>query len=162
VRTEWKDGDRVRVVELEPRGAGRFLVRVDDAPLECEAQASADGTLRLVTPAGVAIAEITASGTRRFVHLAGMDFVLERESGARRRAAAGDRGALEAPMPGMVTRVMVAKGDAVEKGQPLVALEAMKMEHVLRAPRAGRVKSVAARQGEMASPNTPLVELEEP
>ena len=68
---------------------------------------------------------------------------------------------LEAPMPGVVTRVHVAAGETVKQGQPLVAIEAMKMEHVLRAPRDGRVRAVAARTGEMVSGGAPLVELEE-
>jgi 3-methylcrotonyl-CoA carboxylase alpha subunit len=160
MRTQWKDGDRVRVVELEAQEGGRFVARVDDVPIELEAVALEDGVVRLTGAGGVVLAEITASGERRFVHLGGMDFVFERESGTRRRAGP-QGGGLEAPMPGVVTRVMVAVGDTVKKGQPLVALEAMKMEHVLRSPRDGRVKSLAARAGEMASPGVALVELEE-
>jgi 3-methylcrotonyl-CoA carboxylase alpha subunit len=64
-------------------------------------------------------------------------------------------------MPGVVTRVHVAAGETVKQGQPLVAIEAMKMEHVLRAPRDGRVRAVAARPGEMVSGGVALVELEE-
>ncbi len=63
-------------------------------------------------------------------------------------------------MPGLVTRVMVTTGNPVKKGQPLVALEAMKMEHVIRSPRAGRVRSVTAKAGEMVNGGVPLVELE--
>jgi len=64
-------------------------------------------------------------------------------------------------MPGVVTRVLVKAGDAVEKGQPLIAIEAMKMEHVIRAPRAGRVAKVAAAQGEMVKGGVALVEMED-
>ena len=64
-------------------------------------------------------------------------------------------------MPGVVTRVFVAAGDDVTKGQPLVALEAMKMEHVIRAPRDGRVRAVPARAGEMVGGGVALVELED-
>ena len=48
-------------------------------------------------------------------------------------------GALVAPMPGTVVRVAVAVGEAVVAGQPLIWLEAMKMEHVVHAPAAGTV-----------------------
>jgi 3-methylcrotonyl-CoA carboxylase alpha subunit len=89
-----------------------------------------------------------------------MDFVLEREVAGRPRARAHG-GGLEAPMPGVVTRVHVAAGDQVRQGQPLVAIEAMKMEHVLRAPRDGKVRAVAAQPGEMVSGGVALVELEE-
>jgi 3-methylcrotonyl-CoA carboxylase alpha subunit len=61
----------------------------------------------------------------------------------------------------VVTRVHVAVGEAVRRGQPLIAIEAMKMEHVLRAPRDGRVRTLAARLGEMVKGGVALVELEE-
>jgi 3-methylcrotonyl-CoA carboxylase alpha subunit len=159
-RTAWKDGDRVRAVAIEARGAGRYRVRVDDAEIEVEAELLPRGGLRLVTEQGVFVAEVTARGERRFVHLAGQDFVLERERSGRARSA-GAGGSLEAPMPGVVTRVLVAAGDDVKHGQPLVAIEAMKMEHVLRAPRDGTVAKVEARTGEMVSPGVALVVLEE-
>ena len=63
-------------------------------------------------------------------------------------------------MPGVVTRVMVSAGDAVEPGQALVAIEAMKMEHLIRSPRKGKVRAVHARTGEMVAGGAALVELE--
>ena len=50
--------------------------------------------------------------------------------------------AITAPIPGLVVRVLVKEGDAIEEGQPVVLLEAMKMENELRAMRGGIVKSV--------------------
>jgi len=83
---------------------------------------------------------------------------LEREgSRASRRSDAGD---LEAPMPGRVTAVKVLVGDAVERGQELVVVEAMKMENALRAPVAGTVRAVHASVGEMVAPGRALVEIE--
>lgn len=52
-----------------------------------------------------------------------------------------------APMPGRVVRVLVAAGDEVESRQPVVVVEAMKMENELRSPKAGRVKDVAVAAG---------------
>ncbi len=54
---------------------------------------------------------------------------------------------LGAPMPGAVTHVLVHEGDAVSAGQPLVIVEAMKMEHVVRAPRAGVIKALRVQPG---------------
>ena len=52
-----------------------------------------------------------------------------------------------APMPGLVLKMMVAKGDAVEEGQPLLILEAMKMENVIKSPTAGVIKSIDVEVG---------------
>ena len=164
MRSQWRDGDRTRTVEVVAEGGGRYRVTVDDAPLEVTVERLADGRLSLTTAQGVTIAELTAAGARRFVRLGTMDFVLDRETsggGRKGRGAGAHRGGLESPMPGVVTRVMVAAGDAVVKGQPLLALEAMKMEHVIRAPRDGRIRSVAASVGAMVSGGMALVELEE-
>ena len=67
------------------------------------------------------------------------------------RQSAGRRGegveTVAAPMPGKVVRVLVAQGDAVEPGQGLLVVEAMKMQNEMKATRAGRVLSVTAREG---------------
>jgi 3-methylcrotonyl-CoA carboxylase alpha subunit len=161
VRSEWRDGDRTRVVEITPLGGARYRVVVDGTPVEIEARAIGEDRWRLVSEERTIAIEVTAAGARRFVRLGTLDFVLEREAGGRlRRKAAGHGGGLEAPMPGLVTRVMIVAGDEVKKGQPLVALEAMKMEHVIRAPRDGRVSRVAAQRGEMVQGGVALVELE--
>ncbi|MGH7747778.1 MAG: biotin/lipoyl-containing protein, partial [Candidatus Dormibacteria bacterium] len=57
-------------------------------------------------------------------------------------SSAGESGSLRAPMPGCVVRVLVGAGDEVDAGQPLIILEAMKMEHTVQAPHAGTVTDV--------------------
>lgn len=64
---------------------------------------------------------------------------------------------LKAPMPGLITRVLVSMGDAVAVGQPLVVMEAMKMENELRSPGAGTVKSIKVRPGEAVELGAELV-----
>jgi biotin carboxyl carrier protein len=66
---------------------------------------------------------------------------------------------LLAPMPGLVVRVNVKPGDEVEAGQPLVVMEAMKMENELRSTSAGVVQAVRAQSGAAVEKGTVLVEL---
>ncbi|MCX5766820.1 MAG: hypothetical protein NTZ43_06310 [Gemmatimonadetes bacterium] len=67
---------------------------------------------------------------------------------------------LRAPMPGLVVRAFVAVGDLIEAGQPVIAMEAMKMENELRAPAAGRVKSILVAPGTVVEKGALLVEFE--
>ncbi len=160
MKSLWKDHGRVREVKLTPMGGDRYRVQVDDSDFEVMAEAMADGRLRLQSDGGDTVAEVTASGARRFVRLGSLEFVLEREANGRRRGATASGSGLDAPMPGVVTRVLVAAGEMVSKGQPLLALEAMKMEHLIRAPRDGRILSIAATVGAMVQGGATLVELE--
>jgi acetyl-CoA/propionyl-CoA carboxylase biotin carboxyl carrier protein len=74
--------------------------------------------------------------------------------------AAAASGECRAPLPGAVTKVLVAKGDAVEAGAGLVVLEAMKMEHTLRAGTAGTVDAVHVREGQQVDAGVLLVVVE--
>ena len=67
---------------------------------------------------------------------------------------------LIAPMPGLLVRLDVGAGDAVEAGQPLAVVEAMKMENILRAEKTGRVKSVSAATGDSLAVDQVILELE--
>lgn len=66
---------------------------------------------------------------------------------------------LKAPMPGLVVRVLVQPGDAVQAGQGLVVMEAMKMENELRAPAAGTVRNIPVSAGQAVEKGALLVEL---
>ena len=76
-------------------------------------------------------------------------------------SADGVEGGLLAPMPGKVLSLNVAAGDVVEKGQVLLILEAMKMEHRLTAPQAGVVSAVHIAADEQAANGQLLIELQE-
>jgi biotin carboxyl carrier protein len=68
--------------------------------------------------------------------------------------------AVTAPIPGLVVRVLVEVGQSVEDEQPLVLLEAMKMENEIRAPRSGVVKKIEISTGQRVEQNSILIVLE--
>ena len=69
-------------------------------------------------------------------------------------------GLLTAPMPGRVVALLVEPGAAVERNQPLIVLEAMKMEHTLKAPQRGTVTGFRYGVGEQVEEGVTLVEFE--
>lgn len=86
-----------------------------------------------------------------------------RESTARRggSAAGGSDADLVAQFPGKVRKILTAVGAVVAEGDPLVLVEAMKMEFSVKAPFAGRVKSVHVSEGQQLTPGTRFLDLEQ-
>jgi biotin carboxyl carrier protein len=83
---------------------------------------------------------------------------------AAQQQAGAQRGPMEvrATLPGLVLQVLVEVGQVVDAGDPLVTIEAMKMQNEIRAPRAGRVASVAVAAGQTLAAGAPLVRLVDP
>jgi acetyl-CoA/propionyl-CoA carboxylase biotin carboxyl carrier protein len=72
-------------------------------------------------------------------------------------AATVRSGTLTSPMPGTVLAVKVTPGDRVREGQPLLVVEAMKMEHVITAPHDGTITTLAVHAGQTVAIDAPLV-----
>jgi 3-methylcrotonyl-CoA carboxylase alpha subunit len=73
----------------------------------------------------------------------------------------GATGGLTAPMPGKVTALYVKAGASVKTSQPLIVVEAMKMEHTIHAPADGRVAEVRFKPGDQVSEGEVLIVVEE-
>lgn len=65
---------------------------------------------------------------------------------------------IKAPMPGMVLNILVTEGQEVKKGDPLIVLEAMKMENILKSPTDGVIKKIAIRKGIAVEKNQLLIQ----
>jgi biotin carboxyl carrier protein len=97
-------------------------------------------------------ARVEESPAGLIVVIDGYRFEIEVRDPRRRARGSGGRGGqglqtLAAPMPGKVVRILVHPGDAVEAGQGIVVVEAMKMQNEMKATRAGKVLSVAVKEG---------------
>ena len=111
---------------------------------------------------------ITADRFNYTVSLQGEQFQVQvedertRRLNARRKPAAAAAGelAIVAPIPGLVVKVLVNEGDKVVEEQPLVILEAMKMENELQAVKSGVVKSISSAAGTAVNGGTLLLVIE--
>ncbi|MGH9838986.1 MAG: acetyl/propionyl/methylcrotonyl-CoA carboxylase subunit alpha [Blastocatellia bacterium] len=72
---------------------------------------------------------------------------------------AAERGSANSPMPGAVLKLLVEAGQRVSAGDPLLILEAMKMEHTMRAAVDGVVEAILVKQGEIVAPGQLLVQI---
>lgn len=141
----------------------RHRVNGEEADLHHDADVSVHrvGDRLYVRRAGVASsAAVARLGEVTWVAHAGRVYQIEK-AGARRHAkkAAGS-GDAHAPMPGQVAAVLVEVGQAVEPGQKLLVLEAMKTQHPVLAPFAGIVRALPVTAGQQVHEGALLVRVE--
>jgi biotin carboxyl carrier protein len=163
VKRAFRTGQRTVEVEVRPAADGAHEAVVDGRTFSLRAVPLGDGWLRFESPEGPFTACVTRAGRQRFLTLAGRDYVLETAAAASRRAGAHAHagGQIAMPMPGLVVRVHVHEGERVARGQVLLVVEAMKMEHTLRAPKDGVVRRLAAEAGKLLEGGAALLEVEE-
>jgi acetyl-CoA/propionyl-CoA carboxylase biotin carboxyl carrier protein len=158
-------GDRDGVIEIRVWGTpDAARVQVGAGPVR---QASARPAVPTISGTGAELL-ITLDGVgQRWWHATEPDrtwlshqgrtwVVAEAPIRLRERAAFAGTAELRSPMPGVVLAVQVAEGDEVHAGQPLIIVEAMKMEHAVTATRVGRVSELLVRVGDQVSLNQPL------
>ena len=108
---------------------------------------------------------LAARGSETWIFIDGETYLVEEADAAdrrpRRRGGPDDQSRqVTPPMPAAVIRIMVAEGDLVNRGQPLIVLSAMKMETTLAAPYRGEVKKINAAVGAQVMPGEILMEIE--
>jgi biotin carboxyl carrier protein len=155
-------------VSVERTDAGRYRIAVDGQTHAVDAARVGEYGLSLVLDGdGARSREVhvapAGAGGNQLVHFDGRWLsVIVNGRRARRRSAdsgshAGGEATVAAPMPGRVVRVLVGPGDEVKARQPVVVVEAMKMENELRSPKAGVVKEVSVSAGTSVEAGRSLV-----
>jgi 3-methylcrotonyl-CoA carboxylase alpha subunit len=164
----WKDGEREVVVIAQRLRNGGLRLELPEGPSEARVQRLEDGRLSI----GLGADMFTATVVRRTALDGGIDYTLFMDGESRRlrlvdpldvtqyEATASADSMVRAPLPGKIIDLRVKAGDTVSKGQALLVLEAMKMEHTLAAPADGTVKSLRYAVGEQVPEGAELVEFE--
>jgi 3-methylcrotonyl-CoA carboxylase alpha subunit len=145
-------GDEQHEVEIERDGA---LFRTGEHEIEIvamrgeELEARIDGRLHVIP-------FVIQGSTVHFAFDGDIYFADVTDKGARAKARHREQ-TTSAPMPGVVLKILVKQGDAVTKGQPVLILEAMKMEHQIVAPKDGTIAAINCAEGELVQPGVELV-----
>jgi biotin carboxyl carrier protein len=146
-------GQETRVVELI-RDGQRWRALVDGQPVEADAVEVAPHTYSIllggkshelrVSPLPDGSLKILSAQTEFLAR------VIDPREWRSRHGAAEVRGRQQivAPMPGKIVRILVKPGDAVELGQGLIVVEAMKMQNEIRSPKSGAVEKIVAKEGD--------------
>ncbi len=163
----WKDGDREVTAIARRHRDGSIGLELPGGTLEARVQAAEDGRLAIRLGSDTFTATVVRRPTAD-----GVDYTLFADGASRRlrlvdpldvtqyEASVSGEGAVRAPLPGKIIDLRVKAGDKVSKGQPLLVLEAMKMEHTLAAPADGTVKTLRYAVGEQVVEGAELVEFE--
>lgn len=152
-------------IDMREIAPGLYSVVVDGRSLEVVIEPEPE----VGTPGagGVGAPSASAGGGEYLVTVDGAAAIVKVEDPRRRAlreaAASGEQrgpaGAVTvaAPMPGRVTRLLVEAGATVERGQPVLLLEAMKMESSITAPHAGTVSEIMVSAGQTVQQRQPLL-----
>ncbi|WP_244849941.1 acetyl/propionyl/methylcrotonyl-CoA carboxylase subunit alpha [Caballeronia sp. SL2Y3] len=136
-RLQWED--KTARFDWSHRGETSFTVQLDDALVK---------------------GHVFTDGDTFHVFYEGAAFAFEWQNLMAHAGDAEHEGRLTAPMPGKVIAVLVEAGASVEKGAPLIVMEAMKMEHTIVAPTAGRIGEILFDVGDQVADGSQLLVLE--
>jgi biotin carboxyl carrier protein len=139
--------DKVIVANISSIGEGKFSVIKDNQSYQVEVVSFDVQTKKFLLKINGMTTEVQIQDK--------LDLILEKmgiESADSKKVQD-----LKAPMPGLISEIKVNEGDEVEAGQPLLILEAMKMENLIKAPGKGTVKSIPVKKGQSVEKNQVLI-----
>jgi 3-methylcrotonyl-CoA carboxylase alpha subunit len=155
-----RHGDQQQAVTVQMASGGHEL-GVGNRAVFVRGTAGPNGQLHAQLGERRVTATVVVSAERRHVFFEGRSWPLALVSTLHAGGSGDDvEGGLKAPMPGKVIALIAEPGAQVEKGAPLLVLEAMKMEHTISAPKRGRVKAFHCAPGDQVVDGVDLVDFE--
>ena len=155
----FRDGPEERTVIAKAQG-GDWLLRLGGETICAFGERRPDGTLTVALDGVRGHITVLDHESETAVFLAGENWrLVEIDPLAAREGDDPGAGRLTAPMPGRVTLLLVGAGDAVRRGEPLMIIEAMKMEHTVAAPVDGTVEAVRFAVGDLVEEGAELITL---
>jgi len=155
-----RHGDRVQSVSVRGVAEG-YELSLGGPGLLVRGSGGANGQLHAQLGERRVNATVVVSAERRHVFFEGRSWPLSLVDTLNTGGAGEDvEGGLKAPMPGKVIALIAAVGACVDKGAPLLVLEAMKMEHTISAPKRGTVKAFRCAPGDQVVDGVDLVDFE--
>ncbi|MCL2656430.1 MAG: acetyl/propionyl/methylcrotonyl-CoA carboxylase subunit alpha [Betaproteobacteria bacterium] len=156
----YRCGEQTHAVHIAYRGDG-YMLSLDGRSYAVRGRLNPHGLLRIEIDGTRMDATVVAAGEKRHVFVNGRTWQLVSIDSLQPVSdGGGAEGGLLAPMPGKVIALVASEGAQVEKGAPLLILEAMKMEHTIAAPAKGTLKAFRFAVGDQVSDGAELVEFE--
>src|SRR5579859_370635 len=152
-------------VELQRSAAG-WQCKLDGRELPVDVTAAQSGVLSLLLEGKSYEVKQEISGTDTNIVVGSERFPVSlrdpRSFRSRRSAGGADQGVkkINAPMPGKIVRILAPEGTAVQAGQSVIVIEAMKMQNELKAPKNGVVKKINVAEGAAVDAGQTLGEVE--
>ncbi len=138
-----------KLVMVESMGGSRMLLLIDNHPHEIDIRSDGYDNRRLVFEKGleieIEIEDFRLAQAKKVAGMSSADSVIN---------------SVRAPMPGMILEAKVRAGEKVQMLQPLIIIEAMKMENIIKSPVTAIVKRVAVSPGKSVEKNDLLIEFE--
>ncbi|HEU4414801.1 MAG TPA: biotin/lipoyl-containing protein [Candidatus Angelobacter sp.] len=158
-------GEKVYRVELQRSDAG-WKCRLDGREMPLDAVSGQDGVLSLLLGGKSYEIKLENAGAESSVVVGNQRFNASvrdpRSFRSRSRTGAAEQGIkkIKAPMPGKVVRLLAAIGSAVEEGQSVIVIEAMKMQNELKSPKSGVIRKISVQEGAAVDAGQTLAEVE--
>jgi biotin carboxyl carrier protein len=157
-------GGQERTVAVALRADGRYRLVVGDREWDVDARLTAQGIYSLLIDNVSYVVDVVDADGACLVDVAGETYAIRVEEQTRHiirtkggAPSGGSAQTLKAPLPGKISRVAVRAGDAVQAGDTLLVIEAMKMENEFRAGAAGTVVEVRVQPGQAVNAGDVLI-----
>lgn len=155
-----KEGEKDYKVKIELKN-NSFVISLSDFETSASIESLTTNSFLLRIGEKVSTVYYAQDDSKLHVFIKGKIYTFEREEGRRAEISHEEMGerVVTSPLPGTVTKIHVREGEEIEKNQPLIVIESMKMENVIVSPLKGVVSKIFVSEGKLVNGNEALAEI---